>query len=106
MTNVIALRPEQEAMADEILPKSIASMTDDEIEKLVTVIRLRRGNMNVLVAEAQSAARRLDTANVGARIEKLAASMEKKLETLDKAIEYIIDNSAKIRALRLQAGDL
>lgn len=108
MSNVVPIRPgmEDEPTPEFITPKSIADMGEDELDKLIEAIRLRRTNISLMVAEAQSAKTRLSGTALSSKVEKLCEQMVKELAKIDKAIENVFDKNTKMRALRLQAGDL
>ena len=106
MSKVVPFVSSTEKAPEFITPASIADMSEEQVDDLIRAIRLRRTNVALQVAEAQGAARRLDKAAIGPKIEKLAAQMQKELDRIDKAIESVLDKNAKVRALRLQEGDL
>jgi outer membrane murein-binding lipoprotein Lpp len=108
MSNVVPIRPDmsEDDVPNFITPKSIATMSEEELDKLIEDIRLRRTNVALMVAEAQSASKRLSGTAVSAKIDKLATQLVNKLAAIDKHIDAVFDYNTKIRALRLQAGDL
>jgi hypothetical protein len=86
------------------MPRSIAEMSSDELEALLTNVRKSRLRGAEIYAEAMAAAQLAadDKARdaLTAQCDMLTAAMER----VDKAVEAMEGRIIKIRALRLELG--
>lgn len=87
------------------LRADMETMTDAQIEHVVTAIRARRLRV---IAAADEAKRMKENATVEqnrAKAEKVETSIRKALAAADKALAKAEEKAAQLRALRLQIED-
>jgi molecular chaperone GrpE (heat shock protein) len=84
---------------------SIAELPIDEIEKLVEQFRERRMRSYTAFEAAQQAKAKMKEEKDKERYSKLLVMLEKKIETIDKALEAAGKYVTELKVLELVLGD-
>lgn len=88
-----------------IQPKTIANMSDKEIDDMLDAIRVRRKQKLVIYQQELEQKERMTRAKLETQFTKAVEQAEKRYEALDKALENFERSINKLRALRLEIGD-
>ena len=98
-----ASNPETE-VPDFITPKSIATMTDAQLDDMLEVLRLRRMTATLQYEKTVAEKEALARDKAVAQLEKKNEQVFKALERTTKALEALETRVIEMRAFRLQAG--
>lgn len=103
--NVVKLAPvKTETVPEFITYRDIEAMSDDELDALVSAIRVRRMNSYLIYKQTKAEKESLEQDKARQRIEKKCEQIIKKINTIDAQLEGLEKFIAELRGLRLQAG--
>lgn len=89
---------------DFISPPDISKMTDEQLEQVLSLIRLRRLQSSLLYEKTKAEKAALDETKARAALDKKAEQVFKELEKAFKVLDTLELRVNEMRALRIQAG--
>jgi hypothetical protein len=92
-------------MAELIEPGSILDMTQDQLDSLISTIRERRNRVIAARSVAHHRARNTKSPDLGAKLTKLAARLDKSVADLNTRLDKAERLVREVTAMRLELGD-
>lgn len=103
MTNVVKLEPRKD-VPDFITRHDISSMTDDQLDAMVSAIQTRRMAPVHIYKQTLAEKAQIQQEKDRIKIEKKCEQIIKKINMIDKHSEDLEKYISELRGLRLQAG--
>lgn len=104
-TNVVTLEGQRKPAVPEFITMgTIEQMNDDQLDAMVSAIRVRRMNSYVIYKQTKAEKDKLEQDKTRAKIEKKCEQIIKTVNAADKALDKLEQQISELRGLRLQAG--
>lgn len=89
---------------DFITRENIMAMTDEQLDAMLSAIRVRRMKSYAIYNQTKQEKNALEQGKARERVEKKCEQIIKKLNTIDKQLDDLERFVAELRGLRVQAG--
>jgi uncharacterized protein with von Willebrand factor type A (vWA) domain len=93
-----------DALPEFIAPADISTMTDDQLDQLINIIRLRRLNSTMLYERTMREKEQITMGKAREQLEKKCTQVWKCIDTALNNLEKLEIRVNEMRALRIQCG--
>lgn len=89
---------------DFITRVNISSMSDEQLDELITSIRTRRMSSFIIYQDTMEKKAQIQEEKARVRVEKQCIAIKKTVDMIDRNTDKLEDQINKLRGLRIQAG--